>query len=292
MLLSKCSELTQRLILSSLGLLLLLGLISFAYHPFFQFVCVAATAAVSAVALWEYYQMVKAKGFYPLGKIAIISAIAYIIAVYLSILWPFVFALPLFVFAAFFLISFLYFFFKDGDTNSLVNLATTTFGFIYLIPSLSCVLYLLYSSPFGFTISGQWWLIYALTVTKMTDVGAYFSGKKFGKHSLAQHLSPKKTIEGAIGGLFSSIAASVLLPFLAILFTSENALKITLWQSVYLGFFISILAQVGDLGESLLKRDAGVKGSNQLPGLGGMLDIVDSLIFTLPFIYFFVHILV
>lgn len=84
-----------------------------------------------------------------------------------------------------------------------------------------------------------------------------------------------------IGGLALSLVASLLFYF----FLFENSPLMTLWKAIWVGLLISILAQIGDLAESLLKRDAGVKDSSHIPGLGGMLDIVDSLVFTLPLVY-------
>lgn len=123
----------------------------------------------------------------------------------------------------------------------------------------------------------------------MTDMGAFFVGKKLGRHQLAAQISPKKTVEGAIGGLVTAVISSALIPPLASWIDSPFALQVTLWQTLILGCLIGILSQIGDLGESLLKRDAGIKDSNQLPGLGGVLDMIDSLVFTLPLGYFFLY---
>src|SRR5262249_52359659 len=92
--------------------------------------------------------------------------------------------------------------------------------------------------------------------------------------------SPKKTWEGAISGFVAALGTSVLLRQLL-------PLDLALWQALFLGCCISILAQFGDLAESLLKRDMNLKDSNQVPGIGGVLDILDSLVFTSPFIYLF-----
>ena len=117
-----------------------------------------------------------------------------------------------------------------------------------------------------------------IVVTVMTDVGAYFAGKKFGKKKLAPNLSPGKTIEGAAGGLMLALIASLVMYFI-------NSAHLSFFMAVLLGILFGIVGQAGDLAESLLKRDAGVKDSNGLPGLGGVLDIVDSLLFTAPLTY-------
>jgi phosphatidate cytidylyltransferase len=136
---------------------------------------------------------------------------------------------------------------------------------------------------------GRWWLLYLLVVTKMTDTGGFFVGKKFGKEKLAPYISPKKTIEGALGGFLAGILSSVAIMFLASIF-DPGAFGLTFAQSIWLGAGISLCAQIGDLSESLLKRDGGIKDSNQMPGLGGMLDIMDSLVFSTPLVYIFLKV--
>ena len=112
----------------------------------------------------------------------------------------------------------------------------------------------------------------------------YFIGRFFGKHSLIPRISPHKTIEGTIGGLIFSVitalAGKLYLP------------NFSLPHHLTLGFLLGILAQVGDLAESLLKRDCAVKDAgSSISGFGGMLDIIDSLIFTAPIFYCYVKVL-
>lgn len=281
MIFSQWSNLSQRLIVGSIASVFLLIVIYLAPHPFFKPVCAAAVAAVISAALWEYYQIAKAKKYSPLVKIGIGFSVLYIATVYLSTQFSAAATFPFLALSMAFLTAFLYFFCQDN--NPLVNLAITVFGLVYLAIPLGFSLSILYFFPETALQDGRWWLIYAIAVTKMTDAGAFFTGKKWGKHPLATHISPKKTREGAIGGLLCAVLSSII-------FSLSSTLPLTLWQSIYLGITIGLLAQIGDLGESLLKRDAGIKDSNQLPGLGGMLDIVDSLIFTIPFVYFFLRI--
>jgi phosphatidate cytidylyltransferase len=85
----------------------------------------------------------------------------------------------------------------------------------------------------------------------------------------------------------TGIGTSIFFQWATHFFFNESPIILTFWQSLWLGGMISLLGQFGDLAESLLKRDCGVKDSNQLPGLGGMLDVVDSLVFTSPLLYFF-----
>ena len=123
-------------------------------------------------------------------------------------------------------------------------------------------------------------ILMVLCIT-ITDVAAYFAGKKFGRHKLWEEISPKKTIEGSIAGVLAAI-------FFAII--SGAWLNMALWQSITAGILITVFAQLGDLVESMMKRDAGAKdASDILPGHGGFLDRADSYIFTVAIAYYFFY---
>ena len=123
-------------------------------------------------------------------------------------------------------------------------------------------------------------MAYLLSVTKAEDIGAYCVGTLFGKHPLIPHISPKKTIEGTFGGLVASVLASLAFgPYLP--------LQFTVFHLATMGLLIAIVGQMGDLSESSLKRFCNVKDSGELfPGMGGVLDTVDSILFTAPIFYF------
>ena len=115
----------------------------------------------------------------------------------------------------------------------------------------------------------------------LTDTGAYYTGRSLGRRKLAPRISPGKTVEGAVGGF---VAAMLTGPLCRYTFFPE----IPLWQAMLLGGAIGIVGQVGDLAESMLKRGAKVKdSSNLLPGHGGMLDRVDSILFCAPLLYYY-----
>jgi len=118
-------------------------------------------------------------------------------------------------------------------------------------------------------------------IVMLTDTAAYYTGRAIGHHKLAPRISPGKTIEGSIGGLVAALGAG---PLCRLIFFPE----LPIVESMILGLIVSILGQVGDLAESMLKRGSGVKdSSNLLPGHGGMLDRLDSILAAAPAIYYY-----
>jgi len=133
---------------------------------------------------------------------------------------------------------------------------------------------------------GRNWVYLAMLTTFANDTGAYFIGRARGKHKLAPAISVGKTWEGAIGGLICSILGAMVI---AMVLNLISPFTFKYWHIVLLGFVVSFFAQLGDLVESLLKRNMGVKESgNLLPGHGGILDRFDSLIFVGAVIYYYV----
>lgn len=131
---------------------------------------------------------------------------------------------------------------------------------------------------------GRNWLFLALFATFGYDTFAFFVGRALGKHHLAPRISPGKTWEGAIGGVFGAVIA-------CLLFTLPTPLQVSLGygQAILLGLLVSVFGQLGDLAESLLKRNMGVKESgNLMPGHGGLLDRMDSVVFVGVVVYYYV----
>jgi phosphatidate cytidylyltransferase len=127
---------------------------------------------------------------------------------------------------------------------------------------------------------GLGWTVLALAVTWGTDIGAFFAGRRFGKHPFFSAISPKKTLEGALGGLLAGVLAAMLVVVIA-------RLKVPLALAPVVGMTVSASAQAGDLVESLLKREADVKDSGTLiPGHGGILDRIDSLLLAVTITYY------
>ena len=131
---------------------------------------------------------------------------------------------------------------------------------------------------------GMHYVIFLFVNVWMLDTGAYFVGKKFGKHKLASVISPKKTVEGAVAGIVTAIIVSLIYRNL---FMSEI---ITAFDAVIFGAVIAFIGQFSDLAESLFKRDCNIKDSgNILPGHGGMLDRFDSYLFCAPVFYYLIQ---
>ena len=119
------------------------------------------------------------------------------------------------------------------------------------------------------------------TAILLTDTGAYYIGRHFGKHKLAPVISPNKTVEGSLSGIVLAVIGAL---------TVGYFINLEWYFSVIAGILCTVFAQIGDLSESLIKRDAGVKDSgHSLPGHGGFLDRTDSFIFTIPIMYYFCY---
>ena len=126
------------------------------------------------------------------------------------------------------------------------------------------------------------WLLFALLTTFAVDTGAYLVGRAVGKHPLAPSISPNKTWEGSVGGFVSAVVVAVALG-------QVLDLNIDVWQQAVIGAAVGVVAQWGDLLESKLKRIADVKDAGSIiPGHGGLLDRLDSLLFTLPAVYYLI----
>lgn len=276
---SRMSALTQRLLVGAGTVITVLFCIYFSTTPYIQALFPIITTAFISTAVWEYCQMAHHKGNAPLSNLSIIGTVLFIVSVFFSTQTSYANALPQIVLLLSLAATFFYYFFKGKDP--LNNIALTLFPIGYLAMPLSCILminYFEFSEPDFWGHDGRVWLLYAIATTKMTDIGGYFFGKLFGSRLLSPIISPKKTWEGAIGGLICAVITSV---------AFTKLIDLSVVAAIILGVCIAILAQFGDLAESILKRDTGVKDSSHIPGLGGTLDIVDSLVFTLPFVYLF-----
>jgi len=162
---------------------------------------------------------------------------------------------------------------KNGDI--LASTAITLFGIFYISWFFSFIIKL------KFLENGTNLVLFLIILTEGGDVGAYFVGSAAGKHPLIPRISPKKTVEGTLAGFFTVVILSILCRPLVPGFTYPALIGI--------GIVLGITVPVADLAESLFKRDCGVKDSgSSLPGLGGVLDMLDSLLIAAPVFYFYI----
>lgn len=279
-------DLTKRLITSIISLGILACFLIFSYVGIIKWVIALFAAGIGALGIWEFCRLSKLNTKSGLAELSIIIGFLMVLGFFVST-FDHTFSLLPFMLIFFGVICvFLYHF--DKISGSIDSIAKSVFAICYVAIPIGLILKILYLySPCKMGHEGRIWLLYLLVVTKITDVGAYFGGRLIGKRKLAPELSPGKTINGAIIGFLSAILFSFLFHLVG---RFVDSFQLTWVQSLWLGALLGFLGQVGDLGESLLKRDADVKDSNRLPGLGGILDMLDSLLFTTPVIYFFLYI--
>jgi phosphatidate cytidylyltransferase len=163
--------------------------------------------------------------------------------------------------------------------------ASNILGFIYIPFLFGFAARLVFLVPGSGQVPGALLLLWLIAVTKFTDMGAYLTGSLIGKHKMIPHVSPGKTWEGFGGALFFSQLAGC---GLFALFPNQLAILGGWPHVIGLGVLLALLSVVGDLAESVLKRSLNAKDSGQmLPGIGGALDLIDSLCFTAPALYFY-----
>jgi len=279
-------DLSKRCVTSIISLAILVCILVFSYVGVVKWVIALFAAALGAIGIWEYGRLAKLTEKKGVVELCIAIGTLMILGFFVSTFDHAFSSLPFMLLFFGMICIFLYHF--DKIESAIVSIAKSLFGICYVAIPIGLILKILYLySPCKMGHEGRIWLLYLLVVTKITDVGAYFGGRLFGNRKLAPLLSPGKTITGAAVGFISAIIFSFLF-YLASHFV-EN-FHLTWVESLWLGALLGFLGQVGDLSESILKRDADVKDSNRLPGLGGVLDMLDSLLFTTPVIYFFLYV--
>ena len=235
------------------------------------------------VGLLEFFGMMSAKGLRPYRVIGIVCGLALSWDVYFH---AGVYA-NLFLVVTMLAIMTLELTRRDG-TNSIYHVATTMFGVLY-VAYLASHLVLLRELPLVCDrdyADGSSFVFLVFVVTWAGDTGAYFVGSTLGRHPLLPRVSAKKTIEGSVGGLVFAALGAV-----AAAYTFAGYLDVT--QAVVLGIAAGTVGQLGDLFESLLKRDADLKDTSELiPGHGGALDRFDGLLFTSPLMYYYLKYIV
>ncbi len=180
---------------------------------------------------------------------------------------------------------------RTRDVSPLETMAFTLFGLLYVPWLFSFVTKIVYLTPRDATghVTGHFYVLWLIVVTKFSDMGAYVTGSLIGKHPLVPHISPKKTWEGFFGALvFSAGGGCGLLSLMG-----ENLSLLNMTHAAVLGVGLGFAAIIGDLAESIIKRTADVKDSGRfLPGIGGGLDLIDSILFTAPLMFFYLRFVV
>ncbi|HEX8309808.1 MAG TPA: phosphatidate cytidylyltransferase [Chthoniobacteraceae bacterium] len=247
------------------------------------------------IALWEYYTMLDRKGlpnfkfigmscglllsagsFYYFRKVGPEQSYDFEVATLLFFMLV-VFARQMFQ--------------KTRDISPLETMAYTVFGLFYVPWLFSFMTKIVYIMPLDQAghITGHFYVLWLILVTKFSDMGAYITGSLIGKHPLVPHISPKKTWEGFFGALAFSVMGGCGL--LALIPEKLGALRQI--DAVILGLILGFAAIIGDLAESIIKRSADAKDSGSfLPGIGGALDLIDSLLFTAPLLFFYLRFVV
>ncbi len=232
---------------------------------------------IIVLGLREFYLMLEAKGYRPYKHIGIMCGLAVSWYVYrggvaVSLLMTFTLLLIM-----------IRELFRRDKTHSLNHIAVTVLGVLY-VGWLGSHLVMLRELPLVVGVPdsvGVKLVFFVAAVTWVGDTAAYLIGVAFGAHKLLPHVSPKKSVEGAVGGLLGSAGAGLLcsMTFMNFITPLEGAL---------LGLAGGLFGQLGDLVESLLKRDVGIKDTaDLLPGHGGVLDRFDSLLFAAPVLYYY-----
>lgn len=220
----------------------------------------------------EYVKILEHKGFYPSLKVMFAAQLIIAIIAYFQRFDLVTVAVTFCAIGAFLWVLF------RGRQPYIANVATTVLGMIYCgwFPLHLIFLRNLSSDRFH---DGLGFVVLMFTAILATDIGCYYAGRHLGKHKLASVVSPNKTIEGSIGGAIAAVIGALIVGYF---------IGLEWYFSVMLGFLCTIFGQIGDLCESLIKRDAGVKDSgHSLPGHGGFLDRTDSFILTIPVMYYF-----
>lgn len=243
----------------------------------------AAATIVAVLATYELHNMMVHEGYHPLMLVSLALSVLFLVAAMLPQQRLALLEIGL---GTALLVSFPLLFFRKKLDGAMVDWSLTLAMAIYLGWPLS-----FFPLLRGFDAvalhgwqlllpRGAWWLLAVLFGVWGFDTGAFFTGRFLGRHKLAPRISPGKTWEGVLGGMILAITA-------ALLFT-VGPLGLPWYLAILLGFLIGVAATIGDLAESLIKRQTHVKDSGQfIPGHGGILDRVDSLLFAVVVVYVF-----
>jgi phosphatidate cytidylyltransferase len=240
---------------------------------------------VIARAVWEFYVICEAKGLRTYKVWGVVGAVAMI-----SGSWFFFqrhdfiqlsYDFDIFILLLFALGVFVRQFPQKLNPQGIETMAVTFFGLIYVAWLGNFITRINFANPHG-----RYFVMLLVVVTKFTDMGAYLVGSTIGRHKMIPRISPKKTWEGTVGGIAFAVGGAFLCRWVM---PGEMAV-LSNQQAIVIGVLLGAAAVLGDLAESLIKREAGVKDSSHvLPGHGGALDLIDSFLFTAPLLYVYMR---
>ncbi len=233
-----------------------------------------AMAFIFTLAVYEFVQLMKTGKFAP----NLVFAVAFVWVLLLDAVLPRLnLARPA---LALLLIAALTWQMRQRSGSPTANWALTVAGGIYLGTAGAHFILIRQLN------NGQWWLLLALAGTWLADSGAYFIGRKFGVHKMTPALSPKKSWEGLAGGVAFGVICAALL---AVVLSLVLNIYLPWWAGAVLGLIGALIGVLGDLSISMIKREVGAKDSGHIiPGHGGVLDRLDSLLFTIVVSYYFI----
>lgn len=272
------SELARRVIVSVIGAPIAVGVIWLGDAALATFVSMLA-----AIAAWEFYRIASASGGAPMSLVGIVVAALLPIAVHAQFLG--VIRVPTVTVSMLVLgIISAAIWLRGANGKPLLAAGTTLLGIAYTGGTLSFAYALRYFNYAVGDTAGALVLILPVLLTWASDTGAYFAGRAVGGPKLMPSVSPAKTVAGSLGAILTTIGICAL--YVHYLLRPQTQLAFTPWGLATFAVSISVAAQLGDLAESMFKREAGVKDSGIIfPGHGGMLDRLDSLFFVLPVAY-------
>lgn len=262
-------------VFNSILIFLLTGLIIFCFP---NWVYLVLAIFLIAIALNEFFSIVENRGIFTYKYFGIIAGCLIPVSVYFH-LWELNIDLePLFIVIACLFTFILQFIRREKSKDHIMSIGVTLLALFYISWFFSFLI------KIKFLPKGEFLVSFLILVTKSGDIGAYLVGRTIGRHNLIPRISPNKTVEGTVGGLVTSLV-------IAFLFKGFIA-GLGFHHILILGTMLGVIGQVGDLAESLIKRDCDVKDAGlNLSGFGGVLDMIDSLLFTAPVFYFYVKML-
>ncbi|MCZ6785501.1 MAG: CDP-archaeol synthase [Proteobacteria bacterium] len=288
---SRTSELTRRWLTAAVLVPMVVYVIALGGIPY-----LAVVTIFIVLGQREFYGLIEDKGAHPLVGLGLVAGAALPLVAYVGNAYH-----ATLLMTASLLVLMLAQLRKAQITEALASISGTFFGVFYVGWLLSHAIGLRFFTSAALSMyppedllfvelspdSGIFFMLYTLTAVVWCDAGAYFAGRAYGRRKLAPNISPGKTVEGALGGVLAGTAGALVTKLLFDTFWPELSAALPWGPTLLFGVAISLVAIMGDLVESLLKRDAAVKDAGALlPGMGGILDRIDSPLLAIPVMYY------